>query len=164
MQTASLKRQRKPTRSFRTARRGALTISSDTLVSTPQWVAAASRAAVFRTSSEMSLAIFLAAVEGGVVRDRSAVQTCAIPWRSLSRKRCAVPQQRFVCLHCSIVRPATVAVPSRVAAPSLVAAVAALAKYAASKGFFRFSKPAPSAVGAGRPSLTPASSVAVRGW
>ena len=164
MQTASLKRQPKPTRSFRTARSAALTISSDTRVSTPQWEAAAFRAAVSRTSSAMSSAIFLAVVEGGVVKDRSAVQTCAIPWRSLSRTRCAVPQPRFACHHYSTVRPVTVVVPSRVAAPSHVAAVVALVRCAASKGFFRCSRPAPNAVGAGRPSLTLAWSVAARDW
>ena len=49
---------------------------------------------------------------GGVVRDRSTGLTCAIPWRSLSRTRCVVPQRKFACLRFSIAKSVMGLVPS----------------------------------------------------
>lgn len=158
------KRRQKPTRSCQTVVSAAATTSSVTRVSTRQWVAAVFRAAVFRTSSVTFSATYLAAVEAGADRGRSAAPICVTPSRFLWKKPSEAQLPRSGCPHYSTVILVTAAVQNLAVAPLPVVGVAAAVRSDRSRDFFRFSRPVPSVGGGAKRSRILAASVEDRVW
>lgn len=101
----------------------------------------------------------------GGVEDRPmsiAVRTCAITWKFRWNRRHAEPKQRSASRRWMRVKPAMGMAPSPVLHPLRALPAMVTAKSGCSKGFSRFSKPAPNAMEAGNLSRAHALRAAVQ--